>query len=396
MGKRSLTDLDVAGKKVLIRVDFNVPQQSDGSISNDRRIRSALPTIQNVLQRGGSAILMSHLGRPKGDPAKDAKYKMDPVAKQLGVLLEGVSVCKCDEVVGSQAEAMAAALKPGQVLVLENLRFHPGEKDGDVEFAKQLAKLADCYVNDAFGTCHREDASMYAVPQQFPMEARAVGLLVEKELAILNQLLNNPQKPMIAIMGGAKVSDKINFIEAILKRVDKLLIGGAMTYTFRAALGQSVGSSLVERDKLDLATKLLELAGDRIQLPIDHLVAEKPDASAATQVVDAEIPDGWCGVDIGPKTIELYAKQIDASQTVLWNGPMGKFEDEPFQNGTRSIANAMAVAQAVTVVGGGESAEAVEQFGLAPRMTHVSTGGGAFLEYVEGKPFAALSVIGDV
>lgn len=391
MAKRSLGDLNVAGKKVFIRVDFNVPLTKDGAVSDDRRIRAALPTIQRALDGGAAVILGSHLGRPKGDPVKDAPFKMDRVAARLGELL-GAAVKKCDEVVGEKAAALARELKRGEVLVLENLRFHPGEKDGDGAFAKQVRTLADAYVNDAFGTCHREDASMYAVPKEFPEDARAVGFLVAKELTILDQLLKAPARPLVAVMGGAKVSDKIGFIEALLTRVDKLLVGGAMTYTFRKALGQSVGSSLVESDKLDLAKRLLEKGAGRIVLPVDHLVADKPAADAATKIVE-EIPDGWFGMDIGPKTIALYAAEIARAKTVIWNGPMGKFEDAPFQAGTKAVAEALAASEATTIVGGGESAEAVETFGLADRITHVSTGGGAFLEYVEGKPFTALAVI---
>ena len=393
MAKKTLRDIDLAGKRLLIRVDFNVPRAADGSISNDRRIRSALPTIQTALAGGAAVVLMSHLGRPKGDPEKDALLKLDRVAERLGELLPGVKVAKCDEVAGPTAQKMANALKPGEILVLENLRFDPREKKGDVELAQSLRQLADIYVNDAFGTCHRQDASMYAVPSQFPDGCRVVGLLVEKELAILEELLGAPKKPMIAIMGGAKVSDKIGFIEAILQRVDRLCIGGAMTYTFRKARGESVGSSLVEEDKLDLANGLLQSAGDKIVLPVDHLVAEKPEASAATQVVTDQIPESWCGVDIGPETIKQYGAAIAEAATVLWNGPMGKFEDEPFRAGTLGVAQALANNSGVTVVGGGESAEAIESFGLGKQVTHVSTGGGAFLEYIEGKPFAALSVI---
>lgn len=395
MAKKTIRDVELKGKKALIRVDFNVPQGADGSVADDRRIRAALPTIKHALDHGAAVIVMSHLGRPKGDPAKDAKYKMTPVANRLRELLGGTTVHEAADVVGDKTTELAKNLKPGEVLVLQNLRFHPGEQGGDEGFAKQLRQLADVYVNDAFGTCHRKDASMYAVPSQFPAGNRVVGFLVEKELKILDGLLSQPEKPMIAVMGGAKVSDKIDFIEAILKRVDKLLVGGAMTYTFRKARGESVGNSRVEADKLDMANDLLKQAGDRLVLPVDHLVAEKPEADAQTKVVDAEIPDGWCGMDIGPKTIERYRKEIAGAKTVLWNGPMGKFEDEPFRKGTIAIAEAMADSPAVTVVGGGESAEAVEKFGLAPRMTHVSTGGGAFLEYVEGKPFDALTVIDD-
>lgn len=394
MAKKTLRDLDVAGKKVLIRVDFNVPQAADGSISDDRRIRAALPTIQFALDHGAAVILMSHLGRPKGDPKKDAKYQLVPVADRLRELLGGRhEVTQSPEVVGPKSADLAANLRPGQVLLLENLRFDPREQKGDTEFARELRSLADVYVNDAFGTCHRTDASMYAVPSLFPSGNRVVGFLVEKELKVLGDLLGAPPRPMIAVMGGAKVSDKIGVIEAVLRKVDKLLVGGAMTYTFRKALGQSVGSSLVEADKLDLAKRLLDLAGEKLVLPVDHLVAEKPDAAAATKIVQDDIPTGWCAVDIGPETIRRYTDLIRTAGTVLWNGPMGKFEDRPFQQGTLAVAKAMAEASAVTVVGGGESAEAVESFGLGPKLTHVSTGGGAFLEYLEGKPFATLTVI---
>jgi phosphoglycerate kinase len=395
MAKKTIRDIDVKGKRVFIRVDFNVPTTDEGQITDDRRIRSALPTIQHVLAAGGSAILASHMGRPVGDPAQDAPYKLDEVASRLRKLLPGVTVKKSDEVVGSTASTLAQSLQPGEILVLENLRFHKGEKKGDASFAKQLASLADVYVNDAFGTCHREDASMYALPQQFPAGTRVVGFLVEKELDILEQLLSHPKKPMIAIMGGAKVSDKINVIEALLPKIDRLLVGGAMTYTFRVARGESVGNSRVEKDKIDLAQDLLAKAGTKLQLPIDHVVADKLDPPQQIKVVDADIPDGWIGLDIGPKTIALFGDEIKNAATVVWNGPMGKFEDEPFRAGTQGVAEAMADSQAITVVGGGESAEAVQLFGLDKKITHVSTGGGAFLEYIEGKKFAALSAIDD-
>lgn len=395
MAKKTLAQIDVTGKKVLIRVDFNVPQHDDGSIGDDRRIRAALPTIQLALDKGAAVILMSHLGRPKGDPAKDAKFRLDPVAARLAELLSGVSVEKCDEVVGPQATQMAGMLQPGQVLLLENLRMHPGEKKGDETFAHELRDLADIYVNDAFGTCHRTDASMYAVPKAFPPGHRVVGLLVEKELKILGEILGSPRQPMVAVMGGAKVSDKIGVINALLDKVQHLLIGGAMTYTFRKAVGQSVGTSLVESsdEALQTARELLEKAGDKLVLPVDHLVATAPSADADTQIVEDEIPDGWCGVDIGPKTIEKCTGIVRSAATATWNGPMGKFEDEPFQAGTREVAKALSECPGITVVGGGESAEAVEKFGYADKLTHVSTGGGAFLEYIEGKPFDALSVI---
>lgn len=395
MAKKNLANLiDLKGKKVLIRVDFNVPLEADGTISNDRRIRAALPTIQHVLKAGASAIVMSHLGRPKGDPKKDAPFRMNNAAERLGKLL-GKSVQKVDSVVGAAVDAAVKELKPGEVLVLENLRFHPGEQAGDPVFAAGLAKLADVYVNDAFGTCHRKDASMVAVPAAMKGKPRVVGFLVAKELEILDKLLANPPKPFVGIMGGAKVSDKIGFIKAMLSRVDKLLVGGAMTYTFLKAEGKNIGSSRCEADKLDVAKELLTLGKGKIILPVDHLVGDKPEASAQTKIVEGDIPEGWMGLDIGPKTIELYRGEVAKAGTVVWNGPLGKFEDEPFSKGTKAIAEAMAKAVGVTVVGGGETAEAVEEFGLDEKMKHVSTGGGAFLEYVEGTPFAALAEIDD-
>jgi phosphoglycerate kinase len=287
-------------------------------------------------------------------------------------------------------------LRPGGIVVLENVRFHSGEKKGDPKFAAQLAGLADAYVNDAFGTCHRDEASMVAVPERFPPERRAIGFLVEKELQILETLLGHPKAPMVAVMGGAKVSDKILVIENLLPKVEQLLIGGAMTYTFLKAQGHSTGNSRVETDKVDEARRLLRLAGSKLVLPQDHLVATALDPGAETKVVaGSDLPDGWIGVDIGPATAAAYSKTIRAAGTVIWNGPLGKFEDAPFRRGTQAVAEAMAVSHAVTVVGGGETAEAVEQFGLADKMTHVSTGGGAFLECLEGKSFNSLKVIPD-
>src|SRR5438445_9411113 len=373
MAKKTLRDLtDLRGKRVLIRVDFNVPLDSQGNITNDRRIRAALPTIRYVLDAGASAIVMSHLGRPKGDPKKDAILRMDRVAERLRELL-GRPVRKVDEVIGRQVTAAVQALKPGDVLVLENLRFHPGEQAGDAEFARQLAALGDVYVNDAFGTCHRPDGSMESVPHAIAGKPRVVGFLLAKELEVLDQLLSSPQRPFVGILGGAKVSDKIGFIRSLLTRVDRVLIGGAMTYTFMLGQGQAAGSSLIEADKLDVALDLLNFGTGKIILPVDHLIADKPDAGARTQVVEGDIPDGWIGMDIGPKTIASYADEIKQAGTAVWNGPMGKFEDEPFRRGTRAIAEALAASKAVTVVGGGETAEAVEEFGLAEKMTHGST-----------------------
>ena len=395
MAKKALSDLsDLRGKRFLVRVDFNVPLDAAGNVGNDRRIRAALPTLRYILDGGGSAVVMSHLGRPKGDPKKDAAFTMDRVADRLRQLL-GRPVTKVDEVVGPRAEAAARALKPGEVLVLENLRFHPGEQSGDAAFARQLAALGDVYVNDAFGTCHRPDASMVAVPRAMGGKPRVVGFLVAKELEVLGQLLSAPRRPLIGILGGAKVSDKIAFIKSLLGRVERLLIGGAMSYTFMKAQGRGVGSSKAEVDKLDVARQLLELGKGKIVLPLDHLVVERLEAPQGAKVVEDDIPDGWVGVDIGPKTVARYRDEIGRAGMVVWNGPLGKYEDEPYSRGTRAIAVALAESQAVTVVGGGETAEAVEEFGLASKMTHVSTGGGAFLEYVEGTPFPALAEVED-
>jgi len=395
MAKKTSADLgDLRGRRVLIRVDFNVPLDDKGNVSNDRRIRAAVPTIAAALDAGASVVVMSHLGRPKGDPKKDAPYRMDKVAQRLGELL-GKPVCKVDEVVGPAASAAALALKPGEVLVLENLRFHPGEQAGDAAFAKQIAALGDVYVNDAFGTCHREDASMAAVPAAMAGKPRVVGKLVARELEVLDRLLSAPPRPFVGILGGAKVSDKIGFIKSLLKRVDRVLIGGAMSYTFMKAQGGGTGNSKVEADKLDVARELLQLGQGKISLPVDHLVVQGLDAPKTAKVVEGDIPDGWIGVDVGPKTIKQYTEEIARAGTVVWNGPLGKYEDEPYSKGTKAIALALVGSKATTIVGGGETAEAVEAFGLADKMTHVSTGGGAFLEYVEGTPFPALAQIVD-
>jgi phosphoglycerate kinase len=406
MAKKTIADLpDLKGKRVLVRVDFNVPMDEAGQVSNDRRIVGALPTLRALLDQGASLVVMSHLGQPEGDPtaadfrARNSRLSMDRVAARLRERL-GRPVVKADEVVGPAVRAAAEALPPGGVLLLENLRFHPGEKSKDAGFARQLGELADAYVNDAFGTCHRTDASMLAVPAAMKGKPRVVGLLVAKELQILDQLLAHPARPMIGLLGGAKVSDKVGFIKALLGRVDKVLIGGAMTYLFMKAEGRGIGSSFCEtkakegqKTPVQMAQELLALAAGKIVLPVDHLVVADVKAPQTARVVEGDIPDGQAGVDVGPKTIALYAEEVGKAATVVWNGPMGKFEDEPYSKGTRSVAEALATAQGTTVVGGGETAEAVEGFGLAERMTHVSTGGGAFLEYVEGTPFKALGEI---
>lgn len=394
MAKLTVNDLtDLRGKRVLVRVDFNVPQDEAGNITNDRRIQAALPTLRKLLDAGAKVVVMTHFGRPKGDPKKDAAFRLDKIADRLNELVLPTRVTKVDQVIGPQVEAGLEQLNPGELLVLENVRFHPGEQKGDESFAAELAKLGDVYVNDAFGTCHRQDASMYAVPKLMKGKPRAVGFLVAKELDILGQLLSAPPKPVVGVLGGAKVSDKIGFIKSLLKQVDRVLIGGAMSYTFMKAKGQGIGGSKAEGDKLDVAKELLALGGAKIILPEDHLVVSDIKAFASAKVVAGDIPDGWIGVDIGPKTIAKYRDEVVKAGTVVWNGPMGKFEDEPYSSGTKSLAAAMAACKGVTIVGGGETAEAVEEFGLADKMTHVSTGGGAFLEYVEGTPFAALAEI---
>ncbi len=395
LAKQTIRDFDASGLRVLVRVDFNVPQTKDGKVSDDRRIRAALPTLNYLLDHGAALILVSHLGRPTGDPTTDAYFTLDLVAARLQELI-GRSVIKVNDTVGDEAKSACSSLVPGGIVVLENVRFNKGEKKGDPAFAAQLAGLADAYVNDAFGTCHRDEASMVAVPEKFPAGRRAIGFLVEKELQILDTLLKNPKSPMVAVMGGAKVSDKIGVIENLLPKIDHLLVGGAMTYTFLKAQGHGTGKSRVEADKLDVAKHLLDLAGQKLVLPVDHLVAESLDVGAKTMVVEgSDIPEGWLGLDIGPKTAVLYGNIIKAAGTVIWNGPMGKFEDEPYRQGTIKIAEAMASSPAVTVVGGGETAEAVEEFGFADKMSHVSTGGGAFLESLEGKSFNSLKVIPD-
>lgn len=399
MAKTTLADLpDLKGKRALIRVDFNVPlDKKTGAISNDRRIRAALPTIRQLLDRGAAVIAMSHLGRPSGDPAKDANLKMDRVAQRFGELLGRPVKKAADVVVGPPVTTAAQALQPGDVLLLENLRFDPREQKNDPEFAGQIAALGDVYVNDAFGTCHNDkDASMVAVPAAMKAQGkpRAVGLLVAKELEVIDGLMSQPKRPLLGVMGGAKVSDKIAFINALLGKVDHLLVGGKMAYAFLKAKGTDVGSTQVAAEEVAAATNLLPHVGTKITLPVDYLVCRSDDLNQ-TQVVEGNIPTGWEGVDIGPKTLALYGEKIKQAGTVIWNGPVGWFEQPAFSKGTRGIAEAMAASGAVTVVGGGETAEAVEQFGLDTRMTHVSTGGGAFLAYVEGKKFASLAQIDD-
>ncbi|MBO0699505.1 MAG: phosphoglycerate kinase [Zavarzinella sp.] len=392
---KTIKDLgNLTGKKVLVRVDFNVPlDKATGEITNDRRIRAALPTIQYLLDKGAAVIAMSHLGRPKGEPTADKNLKMDKVAARLGELLGRPVKKACDEVIGPEARAGALALKPGEVLLLENLRFDAREQKNDPDFAHAIAALGDAYVNDAFGTCHNDnDASMVAVPAAMKGKPRVLGFLVAKELEVIDGLMTNPKRPLLAVMGGAKVSDKVKFIKALLAKVDHLLIGGKMTYAFLKAKGVPVGSMQIDEKDVAAARDLLPQVGTKIMLPVDSLCA-KSDDLGSTQVFEGAIPAGYEGVDIGPKTVAIYTEQIQKAGTVIWNGPVGWFEKPAFANGTRKIAEAMAQSRAVTVVGGGETAEAVEQFGLDGKITHVSTGGGAFLAYVEGKKFASLAHI---
>jgi phosphoglycerate kinase len=397
MAKKTIRDLgDLTGKKVLVRVDFNVPlDKPTGDITNDRRIRAAIPTVKFLLDKGAAVIAMSHLGRPKGDPALDAHLRLDKVAARFGELLGRPVKKASDEVIGPEARAAALALKSGEVMLLENLRFDAREQKNDPDFAHAIAALGDVYVNDAFGTCHNDkDASMVAVPASMKGKPRVLGFLVAKELEVIDGLMGNPKRPLLAVMGGAKVSDKVKFIHALLGKVDHLLIGGKMTYTFLKAQGVSVGNMQIDDKEVAAAKDLLPQVGTKISLPVDSLCARSDDLKT-TQVVEGPIPVGYEGVDIGPKTIARYAEQIQKAGTVIWNGPVGWFEQPAFSNGTKGIARAMAESGAVTVVGGGETAEAAEEFGFDPKMTHVSTGGGAFLAYVEGKKFASLAQIDD-
>ncbi len=398
MAKKSVAVLDPAGKSFLVRVDFNVPQDDSGAITDERRIRMALPTIRSIIDRGGKAILMSHLGRPEGKGFETA-FSLAPVAVRLGELLERPVVLATDTG-GPDAAAKAESLPAGGVLVLENVRFNKGEKKGDdAAYVAGLAELADVYVNDAFGTCHRTEASMYAVPKAMKEAGKpaVVGFLVEKEIQYLADAIGSPKRPFVAILGGKKVSDKIAVITNLLAICDRVLIGGAMAYTFSLAQGGSTGKSLVEPDKVELAKQLLAKGGDKLVLPIDTHCADDFSATARRQIVKAgEIPAGFEGLDIGPQTAEQYAGIIRSAGTVVWNGPMGVFEMPPFDAGTKAVADAVAAAtaaNAITIIGGGDSAAAVEQLGYADRVSHVSTGGGASLEMLEGKAFQTVDVL---
>ncbi|MBQ9127781.1 MAG: phosphoglycerate kinase [Thermoguttaceae bacterium] len=392
MAKKTIANVDVAGKKVLIRVDFNVPLDENGNITDDRRIRMALPTIESVLERGGQVVLMSHLGRPKNEP--DAKYSLKPAAVRLGELLPNAKVDFATDTVGADAEAKVAALTDGNVVVLENLRFQAGEKKGDAEFAAKLASFADVYVNDAFGTCHRTDASMVAVPEAMAGKPRVCGFLVEKEIKYLTDAISAPQRPFVAILGGAKVSDKIMVIKNLLGICDKVLIGGAMAYTFSLAQGGKVGSSLVEPDKVELANELLASGGDKLVLPIDTHCGDAFSSDCNKEIVAAgEISDGFEGLDIGPKTAEMYANLVKDAKTVVWNGPMGVCEMPQFDAGTKAVAEAIAASDSISIIGGGDSAAAIQKLGFADKVSHVSTGGGASLAMLEGQKFAAVELL---
>jgi phosphoglycerate kinase len=389
MNKKTVRDVDLRGKRVLMRVDFNVPM-ADGVVTDDKRIRAALPTIQYVLDQGASVILMSHLGRPKGGP--DPEFSLKAPAETLGKLL-GKPVQMAPDCVGPAVEAMASALKPGDVLMLENTRFHKGEEKNDLELAERMSVLGDVYVNDAFGSAHRAHSSTEGVARFLPAVS---GFLMEQELEYLGRATENPARPYVAILGGAKISDKIAVVENLLSKCDTLIIGGGMANTFLAAKGYNMQDSLVEAGSVQTAAAILASAGDRLMLPVDAVVADKFDAEAASQVVDVDkIPAGWRMLDIGPRSVEKFGAALKAAKLVVWNGPLGVFEMPKFAEGTFAIARLLAESGATTVIGGGDSASAVKKAGVAKKMTHVSTGGGASLEFLEGKVLPGVAALND-
>ncbi len=381
--KKSVLDADVRGKKVLLRCDFNVPQNKEtGAITSDKRIVAALPTIKYLLENGAAVIACSHLGKPKGEWKQ--KLTLAPIAERLSELL-GQKVIFANDIIGDDAKAKAAALKPGEIMLLENLRFDIREEKNGADFAKALADMAEVYVSDAFGTVHRAHASTAGVAAYLPAYA---GLLVEKELSVMGKALDDPKRPFVAVLGGAKVSDKIGVINNLLEKADTVIIGGGMAYTFIKAMGYEIGNSLLEADKLDYALEMIEKAkrnGVSLLLPVDTAVGNEFKADCDSEIVDIKaMPAGWMGMDIGPKTIELFSDAIKNAGTVVWNGPMGVFEFDAFAKGTKAMAQALADSGAITIVGGGDSAAAVEKLGFADKMTHISTGGGASLEFLEG------------
>ncbi len=389
MNKKTVKDIDLKGKRVLMRVDFNVPMV-DGKVTDDKRIKAALPTIQYVLEQGASLLLMSHLGRPKGGP--DPEFSLKAASESLAALL-GKPVQMAPDCVGVEVEKMAQALKSGDVLMLENTRFHAGEEKNDLELAKQMAWLGDVYVNDAFGSAHRAHSSTEGVTHFLPAVS---GFLMEQELEYLGRAVANPEHPYIAILGGAKISDKILVVETLLGKCDNLIIGGGMANTFLAAKGLNMQDSLVEAESIETAKTLLAKFGDKLILPVDAIIADKFDANANTQIVDVDkIPAGWRMLDVGPKTLELYKTSLSGVKLVVWNGPVGVFEMPKFAEGTFALARMLAESGAITVIGGGDSASAVKKAGVAKQMTHVSTGGGASLEFLEGKELPGVAALLD-
>lgn len=392
LAKKSIQDVELQGKRVFVRVDFNVPME-DGSITDDTRIRAAIPTIQALVDQGAKVILASHLGRPKGEVNED--MRLTAAGERLAQLMNK-DVNKLDESIGEVVEAAIASMNDGDIVLLENVRFHKGEEKNDEELAKAFANLADVYVNDAFGAAHRAHATTEGIAKHIPAVS---GLLMQKELEVLGKALSAPEKPFTAIIGGSKVKDKIGVIENLLNEVDHLLIGGGLSFTFVKALGYEIGNSLLEEDKIELAKSFIEQAkakGVELHLPVDAVVAKEFSKDAETQVVDIDaIPEGWMGLDIGPKTVAQFEEVIKSSKLIIWNGPMGVFEMDKFANGTRSVAEAMATTKGYTIIGGGDSAAAVEKFNVAEDMNHISTGGGASLELMEGKDLPGIVALND-
>ncbi len=393
MNKKTVKDIDLKGKKVFVRCDFNVPMDENQNITDNTRIVAALPTIKYLLEQNCKVILASHLGRPKGEFKPE--FSLAPVAKELSKLL-GQEVIMAKDVIGEDAMSKAANLKEGEILLLENVRFHKEETDNDPEFSKKLASMAEVYVNDAFGTAHRAHASTTGIASYLPAVA---GFLIEKELKFLGNAVNNPERPFVAILGGAKVSDKIGVIDNLLDKVDALMIGGGMAYTFFKAQGYEVGNSICEMDKLDLAREAMEKAkqkGVKLMLPVDTKVGKEYKSDTESKVVKyTEIPEGWEGLDIGPETIKMYEEELKTAKTVIWNGPLGVFEFDQFAVGTNAIAKILSEIDATTIIGGGDSAAAVKKAGLEDKMTHISTGGGASLEFLEGKKLPGIEALMD-